>query len=203
MLGFLKSLVGAAAKTPVPLEVQFQNLAACGITLRPGVTREDLLQSVAEEDLVNEPYTLLLMTMGGETEQEPFTVFSDSIWHFDFEAIEDHGAYKMIALRMKALAGADLPLEDIKDCVDLESVEAWVSFRLDGKEYKWDAKIDNDWADPAIFSQFAALLKTRTQQRIYIKADLGQDCMIGCATPAQMASLNALLSADMHFVPLK
>jgi hypothetical protein len=108
------------------------------------------------------------------------------VWHFDTECVEDHGDYKKIACRMATLARGQLRLEQIEDFVNVEDGVAWLSFKKDGVVQKWTAKVDGDWVDPAILSQLADLLRSEQAGRRFTSIDLhGQDCLIGCSTPAQ------------------
>ena len=69
---------------------------------------------------------------------------SNQVWHFDAECIEDHGSYKAIANRMVTLAQGALPLEQIKDFVDIENGTALLSFTLESIAQKWLAKVEDD-----------------------------------------------------------
>ena len=135
---------------------------------------------------------LLLIVLGGEAEEEPYGFLSLNIWHFDTECIEDHGDYARIAMRMEELAGGDFSLEGIEDFIDLEVGKAWLAFRLDNQDYRWELEVDNDWVDTQIFSKFDSLLRDRqTNKRFtYLGLD-GQDCLIGCSTPEQLEKLKA------------
>jgi hypothetical protein len=193
-------------KRPViTLDEQISNLTACGITLRSDISKDDLLISFDVSKYQKTPYELLLCCMGGEVEKEPFDrIISDNIWHFDAECIEDHGAYKSITERMRLIAGNDLPLMNVEDYIDVESGVAWLSFELDGKKIRWEAKVDNDWADPAIFSKFVELLRSRNVQKFFTYCDLGQDCLIGCWDKEKTEKINRLLSkTSLKFIPLK
>lgn len=127
------------------------------------------------------------MTMGSKAETGQAGLHgypSDNIWYFDTECIEDHGSYVRIAERLQQLAKGELPLEEVEDYVDLDGETAHVAFRLSGNSYRWDAVVQDDWADPAILSRFAKLLYQTGQSRRFTYIDLGgQDCPIGCATP--------------------
>lgn len=104
----------------VLLEEQLRILEACGISLAPGKTVDDLLRLFSREGLEEDPYLGPLCTMGSEEAGEPYEPLSHDIWHLDTECIEDHGHYVVVAERMRALAGGDLPLEKIEDYVDLD-----------------------------------------------------------------------------------
>lgn len=183
----------------ISLEQQIDGLAACGIRLLPEIGSKPLQDSFDRENYEKEPYVLLLTVMGGELDVEPFTYASDDIWHFDTECIEDHNAYVRIAQRFVDLAGSALPLQEISDYVEIEEGQAWLSFKLDGEEYKWTAVVEDDWIDPKIMSRFAELLVQRHCGKGFTYCDLGgQDCLIGCSTPEQLEKLRSL--TGLNFV---
>ena len=180
--------------TNVPLEEQLRTLASCGISLATGLGPEALTISFDRTAFESDPYRLARLVMGGEAETEaqasPSGYLSDQIWHFDTECIEDHGAYATIATRLHTLAQGALPLEQIEDYVDVDEGQAWVGFRLEGRPYRWEAEVKDDWVDPTILSRFAALLAQRDQGRRFTYIDLGgQDCLIGCSTEEQRSAL--------------
>ena len=187
------------------LEERLRVLAECGISLAHSVTPDSLtrLFSLALDE--KEYYRDLLSVMGDEAEDgaqaAPSGYLSDNIWHFDTECIEGDGSYAAIAQRMVELAQGDLPLENIEDFVDLEEGEAWLSFSLDGKAYKWIAKVDADWVDPSIPPKFDELLVSRNAGRRFTYINLGgQDCLIGCATPKQRTALEARTGLEVFWL---
>ena len=196
--GYAAATAGSTEKLPVQrraklsVEEQLDNLAACGIALKPDFDRDVLYSVFEEEAYEREPYTLLLVALGSEAEEEPYGFISTDIWNFDTECIEDHGDYARIAMRMEELAGGALPFEGIEDFVDVEAGTAWLAFKLDGRDYKWEFEVDNDWVDTRIFDEFDALLRERQLQKRFTYLDLGgQDCLIGCSTPEQLEKLAA------------
>ena len=194
MFGFLKR--------KITLEEQLKNLSHAGITLRQGVTEDILLESFSKETYEKGPYRILLIRMGGEREREPFDRISDNIWLFDTECIEDNGSYVIIAERFRAMAGNGLPLENIRDHVDLDNDEAWLEFSLDGKDYHWDAFVEDNWADTDILCKFAVLLEERKCGKGFVYLDLGgQDCLLGCITTGQMDMLKKV--TGLSFVWLR
>ena len=153
---------------------------------------EHLLESFSREDFEKKPFLRAVVALGGERERDNFDRFSDDIWHFDTECIEDNGDYIRIAERMRDLARGELPLANIADCVDVEKEQAWLEFDLDGRRIHWDLKFDNDSCDPKIFDQLAKLLAAPKAARKLTYLDLGgQDFMVGCATPQELAALKA------------
>jgi len=133
-------------------------------------------------------------------EQEPWRNHCVNLWHFDTECIEDHGDYRRIVERMVEMAQGSLPLENIKDHIDLEKEEAWFSFTFRGEEIKVECKVRDDWVDSTVFARFVDLLDKSDPGKIFVYYDLGgQDCIIGCVTRDELKRLN---SEAIKFVPL-
>ena len=169
------------------LEQQLKVLAKGGITLDPAIGLDEIFVSYSREQFEKDPYRRLLCALGDDVPSA-----SRQIWHFDTECIEDHGDYGKIAHRLTELAEGALPLENIEDFVDIDNGVAWLSFVLDGQDYKWTATVQDDWVDPKILSRFAELLEAGNAGRRFTYFDLlGQDCLIGCSTPQQRAWLEA------------
>lgn len=186
-MGFLRSLV---APGRIRLEEQLETFAQCGIRLRPEFSVETLLESFPREKYETSRYIGTLIRMGGELEREPFTPLSNNIWHFDTECIEEEGDYARIAERMRDLAQSELPIENIRDRVDIENGDAWLEFDLRGETIHWGARVKDGWIDPEILSNFCALLEQQDGTRRFTYFDLkGQDCLIGCATEEELRRL--------------
>jgi hypothetical protein len=186
-MSFLRSLL---APNRIPLEEQLETLASCGIHLKPEFSVETLLESFPREKYETSPYAGLVIRMGGELERKPWTSLSDNVWHLDTECIEGPGSYARIAERFRDLAQGELPIENIRDRVDLANGDAWLEFELNGETIHWGARVDKDWIDPEIISNFCELLTAQHRTRRYTFFDLkGQDCLIGCATEEELRKL--------------
>lgn len=171
-------------------EEQLSILAGCGISLKPGISKDILFKGFDRNVYEHAPF-IPLLTMMGAGEGEFGENICENVWSFDTECINDHGDYAEIAKRLRDLAGGALPLENIKDYVDVKKKEAWLSFVLDGKSYKWTARVDDDWADPNIVASFSALLDNRKAgKRFALPTSPGQDFIIVCCTGAQLECLN-------------
>jgi hypothetical protein len=129
---------------PTTLEQKIEVLAGCGFRLAQPFTVEDLLQSWDRAALEKLGYDSVLVAMGMTEEQEPWRNHCVNLWTFDTECIEDHGAYKKIAERMAELAGGSLPIENIRDYVDVENNEAWLAFSFHGKDIKIECEVKDD-----------------------------------------------------------
>lgn len=174
----------------IPLEEQLRELATCGIALTPRSSLDALTREWTREHLETDPYRLLLCVMGSDVGDPgaagEFAFPSDDIWHLDTECIEDHGAYALVARRMSVLAKGALPLEGLRDHVDLDERVAWLEFELRGRREHWDLRVKDDWIDESVLKRFCALLEAQGGARRFTYIDLeGQDCLIGCATPME------------------
>ncbi len=191
---------GSGANQALTLEQKLEVLAGCGLKLSDPFTTKDLLISWKREDFEKPGFDLVLVGLGMTEEKEPWRHHCANLWHFDTECIEDHGSYKRIVERMVEMAHGALPLENIRDHVDVEKAEAWVSFTFRNEEIKIECTVEDDWVDPAIFAKFVELLATSSPDKVFIYYDLGgQDCIIGCVTRDELKQLN---HQGIGFVPL-
>ncbi len=186
-MGLLSRLLSPSR---IKLEDQVATLGACGIHLRPQFNIDVLLEKFPREKYEESRYVGPLLAMGSTLEHEPFTPLSDNVWHLDTECIEGPGSYVHIAERMRDLAFPDLPLENIRDHVDIANGDAWLEFELNGETIHWGARVKEDWIDPAILSNFCQLQLARNTPRRFTYLDLkGQDCLIGCNTEENLRKL--------------
>jgi hypothetical protein len=99
------------------------------------------------------------------------------------------------------LAQDDLPITSVTDYIDMDESNAWLEFELDGQKVRWDAEVQDDWVDATILSRFAALLAGRKTGRRFTYLDLkGQDCILGCCTPDQLAALRQKTGLDFQWL---
>lgn len=184
------------------LDEKLVALSGCGLRLAAPFTKEDLLESWGRKAFEEPGFDMALVGLGMTEEREPWRSHCVNLWHFDTEAIEDEGAYKRLAERMMEMTQGSLKLENIKDHVDIDNSQAWLSFTFRGKPIKIDCKVEDDWVDPAIFGKFVELLNQSDPNKLYIYHDLGeaQDCIIGCVTRSEFECLRSL---DAKFIPLK
>jgi hypothetical protein len=172
---------------------QLDTLAVCGIAPREGIGPPELLRRHGEREYETSPFKLLLSELGAETEEPPPDPMSDNVWHMHAECAARGGDYVRVAQRMATLASRALPIQSIHDEFDLRRGIAWLIFTLRGEEFRWPAKIEERWIDPMILSRFAALLEAQDTDLRYICLDLGgQDCLLGCASAEQFATLRKL-----------
>ena len=102
---------------------------------------------------------------------------------------------------MSLLAGERLRLQDLEDYVDVENQRASLSFTLHGEKITWAPVVNHDWIDPVILSNFVKLLDKRNARMRFTYLDLrGQDCLIGCATAEQLASLRKATGLNFEWL---
>lgn len=83
----------------------------------------------------------------------------------------------------------------------MENKRATLSFTLNGQKIIWAPTINDDWLDSVILSNFAKLLGRQKSGLRYTYLDLkGQDCLIGCTTPEQLASLRRATGLDFKWL---
>ena len=83
-----------------------------------------------------------------------------------------------------------------QDRVDIDEGKAWLRFKCQGKPIHVDCEVQDDWVDTGLFGHFVGLLETCDPKKVFIYFDLGgQDCIIGCVTRQQYASLQKVIPA--------
>ena len=188
---FINTLTWGNVSESMKLEDQISALAEIGISLNEGVSVDDLLLSYSREEYESSPFNLILFVYGMEIEEEPWgRHFSDQVWNFDVEAIEDHGSYVEIVNNFHRLTGKAKRLEDLKDYVDIEEEKAELSYVLEGHVRVFEPKIDNDWADPEVVGAVMEDLKQSGYD--YYPIDNGQASVWYYLKEEQVRTLNEL-----------
>jgi hypothetical protein len=176
------------------VEAMLAELAAVGIALRPGLSAERLVARYARARLEEAGFELLLAVMGNERFDpktfEMFDPWSDDVWHFDTEAIDDHGAYVAIVENCRRLTGGDLKFEDVRDYVDVEKEIAWIELTTNGRCERIDLKVRDDWVDSKIFAKLGEWLNETGSTRRFAMQALGQDLLLICKPPEQARAIN-------------
>ncbi|MDQ0496054.1 hypothetical protein [Paenibacillus brasilensis] len=171
-------------------EDQLNQLSEVGIFMRAELKKELLLEEISRSEYEEDPYNLLLLTLGGEVEvNDEFINVSDEIWYLDAECIEDHGDYARVIMRLESMT--KLNLNKITDYVDIQNNTAWVSFEYKNELIRWEMKVYDDWLDMEIFKKFNELIKTKQSMKLYISI-LGQGCLVGYFNKKQVIELNKL-----------
>ncbi len=170
------------------------DLSAIGIECRSDVTPDRLFGIISRDRIEKSRFEWLLVAMGErEQDRDPFKVLgplSDDVWHFDAEAINDHGDYRSIVEECCRLSKGHLSFNAIADYVDVANKTAWVELDLGTHTERVDLKVDNDWIDPKIFSVLQQHLARTGSQRRLAGHGLGQDLLFVCQTPDAIQRLN-------------
>lgn len=183
------------------LDRQLEVLAAGGIRPNPGVELSDLLARHRESEYERSPFRLLLSVLGSNSESEPYQPLSDDIWFLNVERIAAPGDYVCLVNRMATLARGALPIVDVHDQIDLRQSAARLWFTLHGRGITWQAKIEEGWIDARIMTNFADLLEAQDTDRRFTYLDLpGTECLIGCATPQELATLRHETGLDFEWL---
>jgi len=161
---------------------QLDTFFELGFELNHGIKHKDLLRWEGDKKAFEKkPWSLMLITLGQTLERDPWTPLTNKCWNFAPESIEGPGSYADIIINIDRISGPELNFTDIKDFVDIESGTAWVSFRENAVDYKWDLIIDNDWVDMSLFQKVQSLTKdTKSIGQFYWYDTKGQDFVIGC-----------------------
>jgi len=193
------------SKTKPTFEQQFETFNQLGFTLNPSTDTSDINRwSDGHKEFEDLPYHLMYQTLGQTIEREPWTPLTNKVWDFDLEAIEGHGAYVDIMKNISRITNGDLIFEDLKDYVDIEDVKAWVSFKCNGDNYKWDLKVDGDWADGDLFDKAQELTdKYKTKGKFTFFNTGGQDFVLGYCTSEELEKLRQSTGLDIVWLKAK
>jgi hypothetical protein len=180
---------------------QLELLAACGIRPKDGVGLSDLLARHRETEYERSPFTLLLRVLGSATDNDPTQSLSDNIWLLDIELIGGPGDYVRVARRMAAMTEGALPIADVQDGIDPRLGVAWLEFTLEGTQNRWHARLEENWIDSRIMSNFVKLLESRDTEKRFTYLDLpGKECLIGCSTPQEFAALRKWTGLEFEWL---
>ncbi|MDU8672244.1 hypothetical protein [Paenibacillus polymyxa] len=183
-------LFGLFKKKKTIFEDQLNQLSELGIFMRVGLKKELLLEETSRSEYEEDPYNLLLLTLGGEVEVNgEFINVSHEIWYLDAECIEDHEDYARVIMRLGNKT--KLKLNKITDYIDIQNSTAWVSFEYKNELIRWEMKVEDDWLDMDIFRRFNELTKTEQSMKLYI-SNLDQGCLVGYFNQEQVIELNEL-----------
>lgn len=186
---------------PNTFEQKLEVLARCGMALDAAFSASDLLESWDRAKFEEPGFNMVLVALGMTEEQPPWRPHSSNVWHFDTECIEDHGSYTRIAERMKGITQGSLPIENIRDYVDIESEIAWIEFDFHGQPIHIDCEVKDDWVDGKLFKHFVDLLAKSDPSKIFVYYDLhAQDCILACVAKSDLAKLT---QSGIAFIPLR
>lgn len=188
----MKNINRPQAGARMTLEQKLARLEECGFKLADPFTVHDLLQSWDRAEYEKPGWEAVLTGLAITEEQEPWRPHCANLYLIDTECIEDHGDYKTIAEELVRIAQGSLPLDNIKDFVEVDNGKAWLSFKYKGEETRIDCRVDDDWLDPDIFTVFKNVLEKADSSKTFVVDSFDQTIIIGCVTKTQAGKLKTL-----------
>lgn len=188
----------ARRKIGPKVESTFEKILACGMKLRDGVSATDVLDRAyrADGSHLNDDTALALLSQLAEEDENGEVYLSDDVRHFDTECIYAVGDYTCFVNSLVQLAGADLPISNVRDTLTTsesgDGISARIDFLLDGQLEHLTLVSERDWIDESIFSRLNELLARRGVARRIAVMSLGQDGLAVCRTLAEIAKLNRI-----------
>ena len=179
-------------------EAALDKLITAGIKITPGIQETDIFERWTEKLADYNPLEALYITLGGSTQYEPYTNFSDSCWHFDHDTIEVERAYGTILENLKRISNGDLGFQNIIDHYnDDEDNKAWISFELYGDKYKWDLDLNDDWVDSYLFDKIQDLCRKYNKKRRLAYLSAGQGFVISYLTADEFNKISEMTQLQL------
>ncbi len=178
----------------VPLERQIDALSDAGLSLAPGRTIDELLESWAREDYEGNPYNLLLFMYGSEVEAAPSgRAFCERGRDFDMECLAEAGDYARAFERIVRTTGRPQLVTDLSDDFRFDARTVEIKYAINGRRRVLRARVDNDWADPEAVTTFVKDVEAGIgDDRRFWASDNGQSSVLFFITEAEAAKINRL-----------
>jgi hypothetical protein len=188
--------------TTMSFKSSLDSLKQVGLTVNANIKEQDIFNRWKEVlQYHSDPTEALYITLGNGTANKPYCNFSNSCWHFDLETVEGQGSYVTILENLKRISNGDLNFQNATDyCNDNEDNKAWVAFEFEGEKYKWDLKVDNDWADGYLFDKIQDLCKKYNKKGRLTFFPEGQAFVISYLTPEEFNSIKSVLGAKLAWL---
>ncbi|WP_373541118.1 hypothetical protein [Chamaesiphon sp.] len=179
------------------LTAQLDKLAQLGLVLNPDITIEDVLDTVDRQELEEQPFVLLLFSLGSEVQRAPWgRRICNSVWNFDTECIAATGDYVTIVQNLCLLTGDRDYLIDITDSIDLDTGECWLEYTRHGQRQHWQIEANDDWADMLAISYVMEDLQRDGKQ--FYSLDNGQAMILVYLDRAIAEQLGDLCDEDLE-----
>lgn len=194
-------MFGFKKKAPTTLEEKIEALAAVGVVVDPERTIEEMLESNDREAYEEKGFESLLFTLALEVETGlgAGAYYTNQLYWFDTECIEDTGDYARVAMRFAEMFRDEFEIKDISDKVDWDNESAELSFECGGKRYHKSFVLDSDWLDVAVFELFIqASADMDSLSKIGFTDSDGQDIRLCVMTLKQMKAFNKLTGQNMR-----
>ena len=176
-----------------------------GFILNEGIDTSDINRwENGYKEFEDQPYNLMYITFGQTIEKEPWTPITNKCWNFDLEAINGQGDYCKIMKNISRITNGELIFENLQDSIDIENSKAWVSFTCKGDYYKWDLKVDTDWADGSLFDKVQSLTNTyKTKGKFTFYNTGGQGFVLGYYTTEEFEKIKKVTGLDILWLQAK
>gem|GEM_PF-5642564 len=188
-------------KSLLTLEDKIEKLAEVGVVVDPERTIEEMLVSFNREEYELKGFDSLLFVLANEIESGPGAgaYFTNQLYTFDAECIEDDGDYARIAMRFAEMFQDEFEISEIADKVDWDNNYAEMSFECGGKRYHKEFVLDGDWFDVSVIKLFIEASNDMNSQRKIGFADSdGQEIYLSVMTPIQMKAFSELTGQVMR-----
>lgn len=110
-----------------------------------------------------------------------WTPGSEQVYCFDMEAFDIGNMYGNLFRGIEAISGGELIFSDVNEECDFEKLSGTreVIFKLNAKEYQYDAKQESDWYDLYILDCLNDIIKEQgLKKQLYFMNDCGQGCIV-------------------------
>lgn len=194
-------MFGFKKKSPKTLEEKIAALAEVGVVVNPERTIEEMLESYGREEYEQEGFDSLLFTLASEVESGlgAGACYTNQLYSFDTECIEDHGDYARIAMRFAEMFRDEFEIKAISDKVDCDNETAELRFECGDKRYHKAFVLTDDWLDVEVFELFIqASNDMKSQRKIGFADSDGQDIWLCVMTLSQMKAFNKLTGQSMR-----
>lgn len=151
----------------VPIEEQLVTLGNLGIHPKHDDFIEWVRSQWGIEVVKADPYNLLMLLGGARKSGDTWEYFSDDVFFFDMECVDDSNSYMVILERLAALSKGAFNITNICSEVDHDSEKASVSFDYNNATYRWDLDYYDDWFDPCIIRKINDLLMSGGSARFF------------------------------------
>ncbi len=134
------------------LQSQIRQLELAGVRMAPGRTVNELIGHLDRRRYIEDPYGELLAAYADG--------ISDQGWNFDFEALSGPGDYAAALQPIVDIVRQPDLVTNLSDDFDIRKQTCTVSYTINGQSRELTARVNNDWVDENLMSDFLADLES-------------------------------------------
>ena len=182
------------------LETQIETLNKLGLKLKPGISKNDVLDGWSIEDFENQPYSFLLYVMGTEVSKNGSWQFlSNSTWDFDTEYIHGNGSYVSLVNNLARLTDNPDLIIGVKDTFEFSKKTATVTYNVRGETRRAKVKVRSDWVDPNFIDKILKEITAASNDgRRFYGRDNGQAITLTFIDPQTKAKIDQLTPGTLN-----